>query len=104
MSASDNLLKATLNRLGVRIGEKLIKSVAELAVIAQDAPERLRTEWELFQEEVMEEANRLDKETNHESSDTKQKPNNPNFETPQERIDRIRAKAAELNSKLEAKS
>ena len=104
MSASENLLKATLNRLGVRIGEKLIKSAAELAVMAQDAPEKIRTEWELFQEEVIEEASRLDQETNDESSDRKQTPKNSNLEKPQEKIDRIRAKAAELNRKLEAKS
>jgi len=104
MSSSDNLLKATLNRLGSRIGQKLTDSVAELVVIAQDAPEKFRAEWELFQEEVIEEANRLDNESNEEVSNNKNESKDSEFDSPQEKIDQIRAKVSALNSKLEEKS
>ena len=44
------MLRATVNRLGARLGHGLADVAAELAVLAQDAPERIRQEWELFQE------------------------------------------------------
>ena len=101
MSSTDNLLKATLNRLGARFGQKLISSIAEIAVKAKEAPERLRNEWEAFQEEVIAEANRLDKESGEEIQNTKKESKNREPQTPQEKIDRIRAKVAELSNKLE---
>ena len=56
MGSPDALIRATVNRLGARLGHGLADAAAELAVLAQDAPERLRQEWDLFQEEVQAEA------------------------------------------------
>ena len=104
MSSPDNLLKATLNRLGNRIGQKLIDSVSELVKISKDAPEKFRTEWELFQEEVIEEANRLDDESREEVSNNKNESKGSEFDSPQDKIDQIRTKVSALNSKLETKN
>ena len=52
MGSSDAFIRATINRLGARIGHGLADAAAEIAVLAQDAPDRLRQEWDLFQEEV----------------------------------------------------
>ena len=104
MNSNENLLKATLNRLSARIGQKLLDSAVELAVIAKEGPERLRDEWQLFQEEVVAEANRLDQESSEEVSDIKEESKSPQTDNTKEKIDRIRAKVSELNSKLEAKS
>ena len=56
MGSPDALIRATVNRLSARLGHGLADAAAELAVLAQDAPERLRQEWDLFQEEVQAEA------------------------------------------------
>lgn len=60
MRAPQSLIQAALNRLVVRVGSGLADAAAELALLAQDAPERLRREWQLFVEEVELEAERLD--------------------------------------------
>lgn len=60
MSAPQTLVQAALNRLSARLGSGLVDAAAGLAVLAQDAPERLRREWELFREEVELEARRIE--------------------------------------------
>ena len=61
MSAPQTLVQAALNRLSARLGSGLVEAAAGLAVLAQDAPERLRREWELFREEVELEARRIER-------------------------------------------
>ncbi len=102
MSPSDNLIKAALNRLGARIEERLVNAAAELKAIARETPEKLQKEWNLFQEEVIEEAERLDKEDEEKGIDVEpQEEGSKSFQT-QEKIDLLRAKVAEIGSKLEA--
>ena len=62
MHAPQSLLQAALNRLGARLGSGFADSAASLAVLAQQAPERLRRELELFWNEVEQEAQRLETE------------------------------------------
>ena len=48
MSAPQSLAQAALQRLGARLGSGLVDAAANLALLAQDAPERLRQEFQLF--------------------------------------------------------
>ena len=48
MSEPQTLVQAALNRLSARLGSGLADAAAGLAVLAQDAPERLRQEWDLL--------------------------------------------------------
>ena len=98
MSSSDSLMQAALNRLKVRVKDGLV----DVAGLASDLPARLRTEWELFQEEVLAEAERLDQDnqgdiTDEMASNVKQTADNPD-----EYIDSLRAKIADISKKLEA--
>ena len=102
MSSPDTLLKAALNRVAARIAQKVVDSAAELAVIAQDAPERLSQEWSLFQEEVFAEADRLEKESTEGKSYKASTSQSSGIEEPQDKIDQMRAQVAELSRKLEA--
>ena len=103
MSSTEKLLQATLNRLGARISKKLFQSAMELSVIAQEAPEKLRKEWEIFQEEVMAEASQLDNQSDEEgASNSQHQDQSDEIDQPQQKIDQIRAKVAELSRKLEA--
>ena len=112
MASPDALLKATVSRLAARLGHGLAEAAAEMAVLAQDAPERLKREWDLFQEEVQAEAARLE----HEGGEEQQASPSPastaaavdspaqnsgTVEAPQQQIDRLRAKVADLNTRLE---
>lgn len=61
MSAPQSLIQATLQRLAARLGSGLLDAAASLSVLAQDAPERLREEFQLFWEEVEAEAERIER-------------------------------------------
>lgn len=61
MSAPQSLIQATLQRLAARLGSGLLDAAATLSVLAQDAPERLRGELQLFWQEVEAEAARLER-------------------------------------------
>ena len=123
MGSTDAFIRAAVSRIGARLGHGLADAAAEIAVLAQDAPDRLRQEWELFQEEVRAEAERLE---NGESSPSTADPTavgdatavrdatavtdttgvvtQPTARTPQEMVDHLRASVAELNRMLEARS
>ncbi len=103
MTSSEKLLQATFNRLASRLSQKIIQFTNYIAANTIDAPEKIQKEWQIFQEEVREEADRL-------SNVVKSKSNNSqageDFDVsenidPQERIDRLRAKISNLNRKLE---
>ena len=99
MGSPDALIRATVNRLSARLGHGLADAAAELAVLAQDAPERLRKEWDLFQEEVQAEAERLE---HGETIPPDGAVASPATElSSQERIDRLRATVAEISRALE---
>ncbi|MGC6482391.1 MAG: DUF6825 family protein [Synechococcus sp.] len=102
MPSPDALLKATVSRLAARLGHGLAEVAAEVAVLAQDAPERLQREWDLFQEEVQAEAERLEHGgASPQASNPENTPQpSPPTTTPQEQIDRLRAKVADLNTRM----
>ena len=98
MSTPQTLVQAALNRLSARLGSGLADAAAGLAVLAQDAPERLRQEWDLFREEVELEAQRLE----NDPSDVEEAPvAAPVSGDPQEQIDQLRAQVARLARRLE---
>jgi hypothetical protein len=107
MPSPDVLLKATVSRLAARLGHGLAEAAAEVAVLAQDAPERLRREWDLFQEEVQAEAERLQYGDQPPSPEAPEPPSATDSatdsatESPQQQIDRLRAKVADLNIRLD---
>lgn len=95
MSAPQSLLQAALNRLAARVGSGLADTAAGLAVIAQEAPSRLQEELGLFWEEVQREAERL------EHGDSPATPTSAAGGDPQDLIDGLRARVAELSRRLE---
>jgi hypothetical protein len=129
MRAPHYLLQAALNRLGARFGSGLADTAATLAVLAQDVPRRLRQELDLFREEVEREAERLERgetaapETSaaatHASADPAPGGSAPGGASaaspagaadrwprrasadPQDQIDALRARVAELGRRLE---
>lgn len=107
MGSPEAMLRATVNRLGARLGHGLADVAAELAVLAQDAPERIRQEWQMFQDEVMAEAQRLQRgeaESDQPTSTPPPSSEPPRQETAQMLIDRLRASVADLSRDLEARS
>ena len=105
MGSADALIRATLIRIGARVGHGLADTAAELAVLAQDAPSRLRQEWDLFQDEVRAEAERLERSEEEETSCKNETDSvDGSDRQPQELIDRLRATVADLSKRIEVRS
>lgn len=114
MTAPQSLLQAAFNRLSARLGHRLLDSAAQLAEIAQQAPGQFQQEWSVFWEEVEVEAQRLERGGPFASS-TKDAPGAasspwtsaasqdppPSSADPQELIDALRARVAQLTQRLE---
>jgi uncharacterized protein YceH (UPF0502 family) len=102
MSAPQYLFQAALNRLAARFGSGLADTAAGLAVLAQDAPERLRRELDLFREEVEQEADRLERGGPAAGPMAKTAAAwGEGSADPQDQIDALRARVAELSRRLE---
>lgn len=102
MGSPDALIRATVNRLSARLGHGLADAAAELAVLAQDAPDRLRQEWDLFQEEVQAEVERIEHGETITADGDVAASSEP-FSS-QERIDLLRATVAEISRALEVQT
>ena len=101
MSEPQTLVQAALNRLSARLGSGLADAAAGLAVLAQDAPERLRQEWDLFKEEVELEAQRLEHgEQGVPAAESPMSSSSPAAD-PQTQIDQLRAQVTRLARRLE---
>jgi hypothetical protein len=114
MSAPQSLLQAAFNRLSARLGHRLLDSAAQLAELAQQAPGQFQQEWSVFWEEVELEAQRLERggpfATSTEdaagaagspwTSAGPQEPPPPSSD-PQDLIDALRARVANLTQRLE---
>ena len=101
MREPQTLVQAALNRLSARLGSGLADAAAGLAVLAQDAPDRLRQEWDLFKKEVELEAQRLEHgEQEVPAAETGMASSSPPLD-PQQQIDQLRAQVTRLARRLE---
>ena len=107
MGSSEALIRATVNRISARLGHGFADAAAELAVLAQDAPQRLRQEWDLFQDEVRAEAERIERGDSAPMSTDGASASEPSAsepsDNPQVVIDRLRATVADLSQAIEAR-
>ncbi len=97
MSAPQSLAKAAMNRLAARLGSGLADAAATLAALAQEAPARVQQELSLFWEEVTMEAERIENDHGAAAPAAGGRAS----DDPQERIDALRAKVAELSRRLD---
>ena len=98
MSAPQSLAQAALQRLGARLGSGLVDAAANLALLAQDAPERLRQEFQIFWDEVEAEAARIERDEEPEVAITA-----PSTDI-QDQIDALRARVAAMARRLDRDS
>ena len=69
MTNSDYLLKAAIKKVSEKLNEILVEKIEEVTNIAQDAPEILKKEFDIFKESIIEEASRMEKEENVQVND-----------------------------------
>ena len=103
MSDPEILLKAAINRITARITEKLINSAQDFSEIAEEIPKKVKEEWSNFKEEVIEETERLEKETNSSKEQSSYQPSTKKDLT-QAQIDKLRSKVIEINKSIEERN
>ncbi len=103
MSDPEILLKAAINRITARITEKVINSAQDFSEIAEEIPKKVKEEWSNFKEEVIEETERLEKETNSSKEPSSNQPSTKKDLT-QAQIDNLRSKVIEINKSIEEKN
>ena len=92
-----------MNRIAARITEKVINSAQEFTEIAEELPQKLQNEWSSFKEEVLEESERLEKETNaSKKKSSKEQLSKEDFI--QIKIDKLRSKVIDINKDIEGKN
>ncbi|WP_235299979.1 hypothetical protein, partial [Synechococcus sp. GFB01] len=101
MTAPQTLMQAALSRLGARLGSGLVDAAANLALLAQDAPEKARQELELFWQEVRQEAERLEREQADTASHGQADAAPGGGADLQDQIDALRARVAALSRRLD---
>ena len=98
MTKSEVLIRAALNRLSIRLGDKMVEKAAEITSLAQEAPDRLRKELESFKNEVLEEVERINQE---EKDNQNENIENIAKETiTKKKIDSIRTKILEISKEI----
>jgi hypothetical protein len=100
MTAPQTLVQAAIARLAARLGSSAVDLAANLALLAQDAPEKVRQELQLFWEEVQQEAERLERGADQ-PADGGGPEARPAPVDLQDQIDGLRAQVARLSRGLE---
>lgn len=107
MNAPQTYLQAALLRLSARLGSGLSDAAANLANLAQKAPEKFQQELALFWEEVQQEADRLERgeaaaaAAPGRAEGAAAAAGHGAFGTTQDQIDQLRARVALLSRRLE---
>ena len=92
-----------MNRIAARITKKVINSAQEFTEIAEELPQKLQNEWSSFKDEVIEESERLEKQTNA----TKEKSSQEQLSKEdliQIQIDKLRSKVIDIHKDIEGKN
>ena len=92
-----------MNRIAARITKKLINSAQELSEIAEEIPQKLQDEWSSFKKEIIEETERLEKDTNS-SKEKKSNQQSTKKKLIQSQIDKLRSKVIEINKIIEERN
>ena len=67
MSNPDYLIKATIKTISEKLNRTFSSKIDEAAIAAQEVPELLKKEIEILKDEIIDEAKRMEEESNNES-------------------------------------
>ena len=98
MSSPETLVQAALNRLAARLGSTAMDAAAQLSLLAQDAPQRVQQELELFWQEVQQEAERMEHDGTAAAAPGSDVDASADL---QQQLDALRAQVADFSRRLE---
>jgi len=101
MTNSDYLLKAAIKKVTEKLNKILVEKIEEATNIAQDAPEIIKKKFDTLKESIIEEAARMENETNmNRNTETSKSSENENLSQVVEEIQQIKEKIEQFNSKM----
>tara|TARA_A100001388_G_scaffold233266_1_gene186171 strand:+ start:1023 stop:1343 length:321 start_codon:yes stop_codon:yes gene_type:complete len=101
MTNSDYLLKAAIKKVTEKLNEIVSEKIEEATNIAQYAPETIKKEFDLLMEAIIQEAERMEKETNNNRNTyTEKSSKESNLDIVLKEIDEIKRKIDEINRNM----
>ena len=100
MTNSDYLLKAAIKKVTEKLNDLLLGKIEEATNIAQDAPEIIKKEFEDLKESIIEEAAKMQYESNFKDNQTSQTNQDPKITLALEEIGEINKQLERINKEI----
>ena len=101
MTNSDYLLKAAIKKVTEKLNEIFVEKIEEASNIAQDAPEKIKKEFDTLKDSIIEEAERMKKEeSKNKNTDTSEPNQDPKLSEVKKEIQEIKEKIDKFNKEL----
>lgn len=101
MTNSDFLLKAAIKKVTEKLNEIVVEKIEEATNIAQDAPEKIKKEFDILKDSIIEEAARMETEVRKsKNDDTSESNQDPYLSDVLQEIEDIKAKIDHFNRKM----
>ena len=101
MTNSDYLLKAAIKKVTEKLNKIVVEKIEEASNIAQDAPEKIKKEFDTLKEAIIEEAAKMEKEeSNNKNTDFVEYNQDPKLNEVLKEIEEINGKIEQFNTKI----
>ena len=101
MTNFDYLLKAAIKKVTEKLNDIVAEKIEEATNIAQDAPEIIKKEFDALKDEIIEEAERIEKKmTKNRNSNTSESYKDSNLSEALIEIEEIKEKIENINNKI----
>ena len=101
MTNSDYLLKAAIKKVTEKLNKIVVEKIEEASNIAQDAPEKIKKEFDTLKDAIIEEAARMENEvSNSRNVDTSESDKDPNLSDVLKEIKEINSNIEQFNMKM----
>ncbi len=101
MTNSDYLLKAAIKKVTEKFNEIVVEKIEEASSIAQDAPEKIKKEFDMLKDAIIEEAARIENEaTKNKNTDSSESNQDRNLSEVLKEIEEIKVKIDQFNRKM----
>ena len=101
MTNSDFLLKAAIKKVTEKLNEIVVEKIEEATNIAQDAPEKIKKEFDMLKDSIIEEAARMETEVRKsKNDDTSESNQDPYLSEVLNEIEDIKGKIDHFNKRM----
>ena len=101
MTNSDYLLKAAIKKVTEKLNKIVVDKIEEASNIAQDAPEKIKKEFDTLKDAIIEEAARMENEVNkNRNTNTSESNQDENLSEVLKEIESIKGKIEQFNMKM----